>query len=90
MKKKTLLGIAFVLLTFFSASAQKVQTTNHPDRVNWFEDLGFGMFIHWNVDVTLGAVISHTLAGSTPTYTEKYFNGRGPFCAIQYAIPFYY
>ncbi len=74
MKKKTLLGIAFVLLTFFSASAQKVQTTNNPDRVNWYEDLGFGMFIHWNVDVTLGGVISHTLAGSTPTYTEKYFN----------------
>ena len=30
------------------------QVTNKPERVNWFQDLGFGMFIHWNVDGTLG------------------------------------
>eukprot|EP01036_Dinobryon_divergens_P044351 gene44351-59171_t len=54
--------------------AQTPQTTNKPDRVNWFQDLGFGMFIHWNVDGTLGAVISHSLAGASDEYSEKYFS----------------
>ena len=52
--------------------AQKVQVNNKPERVNWFQDLAFGMFIHWNVDVSLGAVISHSLAGASNEYVEKY------------------
>src|ERR1700712_5585846 len=62
--------ILFVVLT---SSAQSIQTTNKPERVNWYQNLGFGMFIHWNVDVSLGAVISHSLAGSSDEYAEKYF-----------------
>lgn len=50
------------------------QVSNKPERVNWFQDLGFGLFIHWNVDGSLGAVISHTLAGASEEYTEKYFS----------------
>lgn len=50
------------------------QVSNRPERVNWFQDLGFGLFIHWNVDGSLGAVISHTLAGASEEYTEKYFS----------------
>lgn len=26
---------------------------NKPDRKEWFTDMGFGMFIHWSVDVQL-------------------------------------
>lgn len=52
--------------------AQPIQSTNKPERVEWFQNLGFGMFIHWNVDVTLGAVISHSLAGASDEYVEKY------------------
>ncbi len=48
------------------------QTTNNPDRVKWFQDLGFGMFIHWNVDVSLGTVISHSLAGASDDYVNRY------------------
>lgn len=64
-----------VLLWFVCALtfAQPSQITNKPDRVKWFQDLGFGMFIHWNVDVTLGAVISHSLSGASDEYAEKYF-----------------
>ncbi|MBL8177456.1 MAG: hypothetical protein JNK48_22455, partial [Bryobacterales bacterium] len=36
---------------------------NKPERLAWFRDLGFGMFIHWSVDVSLGSVISHSLVG---------------------------
>jgi alpha-L-fucosidase len=60
---------AFFLLYGLTTSAQNA---NKPDRVNWFQDLGFGMFIHWNVDVSLGAVISHSLAGASDEYVEKY------------------
>lgn len=46
---------------------------NRPERVERFRDLGFGMFIHWGVDVPLGAVISHSLVGASPDYVERYY-----------------
>lgn len=66
------LFVAIWLLTSAAIYAQ-TQQTNLPQRVNWFQNLGFGMFIHWNVDVTLGAVISHSLSGASDEYVEKYF-----------------
>lgn len=68
--------IAILLLSLFltlASHAQPVQTTNKPERVQWFQDLAFGLFIHWNVDATLGAVISHSLSGASESYREKYF-----------------
>ena len=47
---------------------------NRPEREQWLRDLGFGMFIHWNVDVSLGSVISHSLVGADPGYVERYFD----------------
>ena len=58
-------------LNFSNANAQ--QTANRPERVEWFENLAFGMFIHWNVDVALGGVISHSLAGASDDYAQRYF-----------------
>jgi len=71
MKKLFFIQLLFVVL--FVQPVLSQQVTNKPERVDWFQDLGFGMFIHWNVDGTLGAVISHSLAGSSPEYTNKYF-----------------
>ena len=34
-------------------AADKQARGNKPARLEWFRDLGFGMFIHWNVDGTL-------------------------------------
>jgi alpha-L-fucosidase len=68
--------VAIILLlasTMLSAASRAQQRTNMPQRVEWFQDLAFGMFIHWNVDATLGAVISHSLAASAPDYAERYF-----------------
>lgn len=59
------------LFTFDSLEAASL---NRPERLEWFRDLGFGMFIHWNVDVTLGSVISHSLAGADRDYIERYFD----------------
>jgi alpha-L-fucosidase len=47
---------------------------NKPDRLEWFRDLGFGLFIHWSVDGALGGVISHTLAGADEDYTRRFFD----------------
>lgn len=66
------LVVAIWLLASGAINAQ-TQQTNQPERVNWFQNLGFGMFIHWNVDVSLGAVISHSLAGASDEFVEKYF-----------------
>ena len=43
----------------------------NASRMQWFRDAKFGMFIHWNVDVTLGAVISHSLSGASDEYVNK-------------------
>jgi alpha-L-fucosidase len=71
MKKLFFIQLLFAVL--FVKPVLSQQVTNKPERVDWFQDLGFGMFIHWNVDGTLGAVISHSLAGSSPEYSNKYF-----------------
>ena len=49
-------------------------SANKPERLEWFRDLGFGMFIHWGVDVSLGSVISHSLVGASPDYVQRYFD----------------
>jgi alpha-L-fucosidase len=47
---------------------------NTPERLEWFRDQGFGLFIHWSVDSQLGVVISHSLVGASPEYTTHFFN----------------
>src|SRR6266849_1239218 len=47
---------------------------NRPERLEWFRDQGFGMFIHWSVDATLGSGISHSLVGASPDYVKRYFD----------------
>jgi alpha-L-fucosidase len=51
----------------------KLGLGNKPERLEWFRDLGFGMFIHWSVDGQLGGDISHTLAGASDDYRKRYF-----------------
>lgn len=55
------------------AGCLAAQTGNRKERLEWFRDLGFGMFIHWGVDVSLGSVISHSLVGASPDYVNRYF-----------------
>jgi hypothetical protein len=48
------------VLTFFlcGSVATTGQEGNRGDRLEWFRDQGFGLFIHWGVDSQL-ARISH-------------------------------
>jgi alpha-L-fucosidase len=54
--------------------ASLLPAANRPERLEWFRDQGFGMFIHWGVDVPLGSVISHSLVGASPDYVRRYFD----------------
>lgn len=47
---------------------------NQADRVEWFRDQGFGLFIHWSVDSQLGVTISHSLVGASQDYSDRFFN----------------
>lgn len=69
MLRRTLLA-AFCLVMCISASAQK--KANDPAKEKWFMDLGLGMFIHWSVDVQVGAVISHSMAGASDDYLQRF------------------
>ncbi|WP_263385017.1 alpha-L-fucosidase [Granulicella arctica] len=73
-------AIMAVLLPFALAShsitAQDLESAsrNKPDRLDWFRDQGFGLFVHWSVDSQLGVVISHSLVGASDDYTNRFFN----------------
>jgi alpha-L-fucosidase len=69
MLRRILLAASCLVVCMY-ASAQK--TANDPTREKWFMDLGLGMFIHWSVDVQVGAVISHSMAGASDDYLERF------------------
>ena len=53
-------------------AAAPAPSGNRPERVRWFMDQGLGLFIHWNIDSQLGSVISHSMAGASKDYLERY------------------
>jgi len=60
--------------TIAGENADFTSSLNEPDRVEWFRDQGFGLFLHWSVDSQLGVTISHSLVGASPEYTDRFFN----------------
>ena len=45
---------------------------NNNARLQWFNELGFGLFIHWSIDSQLGSVIGHSMAGAWHDYLRKF------------------
>lgn len=68
-----ILGCILLLLPVSLHAQEEVLNLNKPEREAWFSEQGFGMFIHWSVDVELGSVISHSLVGASEDYTKRYF-----------------
>ncbi|MFV1995275.1 MAG: alpha-L-fucosidase [Verrucomicrobiales bacterium] len=72
-------NVAVVCMALFMMG-QEIQSQeltikrNKPEREAWFQSLGFGMFIHWSMDVQLGAIIGHNVAVASPDYADRYFN----------------
>ena len=68
-----LAGNLFALTCFAAENDPEVGSLNKAERLEWFRDQGFGLFIHWSVDSQLGVVISHSLVGASPEYTDRFF-----------------
>jgi alpha-L-fucosidase len=62
------------LLALLLAAAPLLQAQNDPGRVEWFRDLGFGLFLHWSVDSQVGSVISHSMVGADDAYLDRFEN----------------
>jgi alpha-L-fucosidase len=67
------LSLSLLPLSAVAADDPEVGSLNKPERLEWFRDQGFGLFIHWSVDSQLGVVISHSLVGASPDYTDRFF-----------------
>ena len=69
---------ALILVAFAAAASAQEKlppgSLNKPDRLEWFRDLGFGLFIHWSVDSQTGVVISHSLVGADEAYINRFFH----------------
>lgn len=73
LKGRALL-LTLALAAAVPAAAQGAEgSRNRPQRLEWFRDMGFGMFIHWSLDSQLGSVISHSLVGADADYARRYF-----------------
>jgi alpha-L-fucosidase len=70
MKMRFLL--VFLLYFFVVTAAYSQQTSNKTEGEQWFMDMGFGMFIHWSMDSQVGAVISHSMAGASEDYLQRF------------------
>ena len=62
------------LLLCLAVAAGTLSAGNKPSREQWFMDMGFGMFIHWSMDSQVGAVISHSMAGASEDYLDRFIN----------------
>lgn len=79
MKRLTfVLILSFFLQTSYSqigeSSNPDFLNLNKPERLEWFKELGFGMFIHFSFDSQLGVVISHSMAGASNDYLTRFVN----------------
>ena len=72
--KSLLILLIIICPHFIYAQEEKVLNLNKPEREQWFSNLGFGMFIHWSMDVQLGTVISHSMVGASKDYLDRYIN----------------
>ena len=61
-------------LSFAHDGGEQMLNLNNKEREQWFTDLGFGMFIHWTLDVQYGFNISHSLRMSSDDYAKRYFS----------------
>ncbi len=62
----------FAAATLACAATLAGAAGNRPERLEWFRDQGFGLFIHWSHDSQIGAVISHSMVGASEDYLKRF------------------
>ena len=65
---------SLILFLLFSHTVYGQQIDNKSEREEWFMDAGIGLFIHWSFDSQLGSVISHSMAGASDDYLDRFVN----------------
>jgi alpha-L-fucosidase len=60
--------------TALSRAQSAPALTNRAERLEWFRDQGFGLFIHWSLDSQLGSVISHSMVGADSNYLNRFIH----------------
>jgi alpha-L-fucosidase len=71
------LAPAFLIVTVLATVAPAQNdpgNRNRTERLEWFRDQGFGMFIHWSVDSQIGTIISHSMVGASDDYLRRFFS----------------
>ncbi|HLJ17116.1 MAG TPA: alpha-L-fucosidase [Bryobacteraceae bacterium] len=71
--KSLLYSVVFCAASMLGQTPHDPTLGNKAERLEWFRDQGFGLFIHWSVDSQLGVVISHSLVGASDDYTRRFF-----------------
>jgi alpha-L-fucosidase len=69
---RTLALVSSLLGALVPAALAAEAGGNRPERLEWFRDLGFGLFIHWSLDSQVASVISHSMVGASDEYLERY------------------
>jgi alpha-L-fucosidase len=75
--KRLLIFITLLLygiITVSQVTSNNYLNLNKPERLDWFKKQGFGMFIHFSFDSQLGVVISHSMAGASSDYLDRFVN----------------
>ena len=72
MNRRSALRRTLSFLALAGLFAACLPAANNPERVEWFRDLGLGLFIHWSLDSQVTAVISHSMVGADKEYLERY------------------
>jgi alpha-L-fucosidase len=58
---------------------------NDPDRVEWFRDAGFGLFVHWGLSPLIGAGSSWPISGADAGFTDRYYDLAEAFDPKEFA-----
>lgn len=59
---------------YYENTYKNLGNQNLPEKEEWLQDAGFGMFIHFSFDSQLGIVISHSMVGASKDYQERFVN----------------
>ena len=57
--------LMFSLAAGMTAFGADTTNRNRSERVEWFRDAGFGLFVTWGFDSQLGSGISHSMVGAS-------------------------
>ncbi len=78
-KKFVLRQLFFIILINSLMAASLPASTgqglgNKPERLEWLQDSGFGLSVHFGLDSQLGSVQSHSMVGASDDYLERFIN----------------